>query len=81
MGARLERHHERGAARALTGGAQGVDLGVRPAELGMESFAYDCAGLQHDRADEGIRRDAPPPPPGEVQRAAHGVALGRVFRS
>ena len=81
MRAGLERHDERGPARALTGRAERVDLGVGSAELRMESFPYDLAALQHDRADEGVRRDAPPPSPGEVQRAAHRVALGRVLRS
>jgi hypothetical protein len=76
MRAGLQRHHERGAARAIAGRAQRVDFGVGPAELGVESLGDDLVALEQHGADEGIRRYAPPTPPREVQGAPHRGALG-----
>ena len=73
MRARLEGHDERGTARALPGRAQREDFGVGAAVFGVPSFGHDLVPLQHDRADEGIRRDAPPTPQREAQGASHHV--------
>src|SRR4029077_3761585 len=76
MRARLERHIERGAARAGAGCPQGLDLGVGPAGAGVESFADDVtAGRDDHRADQRVRRGQPAAALGQLERPPH-EALG-----
>ena len=80
--ARLERHVERRAARAIAGRAQRVDFGVRVAVARVKSFADDLAVGNDDGADHRVRRRLSPAVLGERERAPHvdRIELGRRAR-
>ncbi len=75
MGAGLEADDKRRPARLVAGRVQRVQLGVRPTELGVPAFGDHFVATQDDRAHEGIRGDAAPPAPRELEGAAHRVQL------
>ena len=80
--ARLERHVERRAPRALAGGPKRVHLGVRLAAALVPALADDLAVAHDDGADERIRIRRPAPALGELERALRCVmpASGRGRR-
>src|SRR5439155_21852424 len=48
-----------------------LDLGVRPAEAGVETLADDAAVADQHGADDGVRLDAAAPALGERDRPGH----------
>jgi hypothetical protein len=75
MTARFEGDVQGGAARRLSGGGEGVDLGVRLAVTLVPALAYELAVAHHDRADEWIRLDATTAALGQLQGAAHPIVI------
>src|SRR5262249_13347955 len=69
VGARLHRHVERRAARALACGIQRDDLAVRTALALVPTLGDDLAVAHDDRADDGIRMCRAAPSLGELKRA------------
>ena len=57
----LQRDIEIGPLRRVAGPAQGVDLGVRSADLQVGPFADDAVLAHHHRADHGIGADLAAP--------------------
>jgi hypothetical protein len=58
VAARLKRDDERTAAGAVAGSREGIDLGMRPAELLVPALAGKLpGGIEHDRTDERVRLD------------------------
>ena len=81
MRARLQRDDHSRGARAVARRLQRDDFGVGAAEFGVPAFADDASFPEHDRADHGVRRDAPPTPPREVEGALHRLRFGDALRS
>ncbi len=71
----LEGHDQRSAPCLVACGNQRVQLRMGAAEFGMPPFGDDVLAAQHDGTDDGIRRNAPPAAPGELEGAAHRVEL------
>ena len=67
--ARLERHVERGPARAVAGLLEGDRLGMADSVVLVPAFADDLAVTLDDRADERVVAGLPPPTLGELERA------------
>src|SRR5437870_3775846 len=74
--ARLEVHHQGGAARTRARGLERDDLRMRSAVLGVVTLGHYPVSREHDGADQGIRSNAPPTPACEVEGAFHGRPLG-----
>ena len=81
VGTGLEGDDERRTARGLSRSGERVHLGVGAAVFFVEAFAHHRAVPLDDGADQGIRRDAPPTPPREVEGASHGLGFGAALRS
>ena len=71
MAAGLERHVDRGAARALARGADRNRFGVRFAGTFVPAFADDFLVARHHRAHARIRVRAVQAALRELERAAH----------
>src|SRR5207247_9769731 len=81
MRARLEGDDDGRAARAVPRGLKCRDFRVIAPVLRVPAFPDDGPVLQYDGADEGIRRNAPPTPPREVEGAFHRLRFGDALRS
>ena len=71
MGAGLEGHVERGAARARSRLLEGHGLGMGRPERAMPALAHDASALHDERAHHGIGAHASAAPLGHAQRAPH----------
>ena len=70
--ARLERDVQDGVRGGLTAqGAQGHDLGMRLAGLGVEAFGDDLTAFGDDRPHHRVRVRAPPSLTGELEGSPH----------
>jgi hypothetical protein len=70
--ARLERHDQRAAPRAIARVRQRRDLGVRSAPPRMVTAPHDGAGgVEHDGAHHGVGLDAEPAAERERDRLGH----------
>ena len=71
MATRFERDVERRADGPRSGDVQRFDLGVRPAEAAMISFADDLGPVRDDAADHRIRLDRAATERRKLQRPGH----------
>src|SRR5262249_2399713 len=76
MGARLQGHVERGAARAVAGGPQRDDLRVRLAGRLVIALPDDRAGHHDDGADKGMRCRETARAVGKAKRTPHEAFVG-----
>ena len=78
VGAGLERHDERRAARVVARLLEGANFGMRLAGARVKAFGYGAPAPKHHGAHARVRMRRPHAPPRDPVGAAHGRGLRGV---